>query len=40
MVYDVMKTLVKKSPEAKRLLDDIHKELSAIRRLEKLRKIR
>ena len=37
-VYEVLKALVTRSPEAKRLLADVYRELESLRRLEKLRK--
>ena len=38
-VYQVLKSLVRKSPESRRLIKDIHKEIEALRRLERLRKL-
>jgi len=37
-VFEVLKALVTRSPEAKRLISEVYREIEAIRRLENLRK--
>ncbi len=37
--YQVLKTLVTRTPEAKRLIEEVYREVQSLRRLDKLRKI-